>query len=198
MYITDKMSESICNTLNHCQIISLEEKEYYLYCFDFALDLFCFHVNLLFIGALFSMPWQTLLYILTMTPTKMFAGGAHAPSRISCSIISYSVFGLTLFAAGYLPYTVPASAMYLIFSLLTVILCLLAPVDSPNKRIPKHQRKAYRQRCCTYCLFLIGIHAILNSCGNTKLCFLMLLCLIIIILNQCLGIFINCCHKEEI
>lgn len=53
MYITNKMSKGICNTLNHCQIISVKEKEYYLYCFDFVLDLFCFHASLLLIGAVF-------------------------------------------------------------------------------------------------------------------------------------------------
>lgn len=191
MYITDKTSQILCNKLIKHEIISKETSAYYQYAFDFVLDLIIFNASLILLGTLLGAPFLSILYILTLTPLKMLVGGAHAWNRISCSVISYSVFTSTILLIQHnIILLEPVSAIYL-YLISTALIILFTPVDCKNKRIPQSQRILYKKRCLIICCLL--------SCAFTYFVIydclpsisLMVLCVIIVLVNQMIGITVN-------
>lgn len=197
MYITYKVSRKICTVLTDNQIISPENSKFYLYCFDFALDNLLFNAILLVLGVLMSVPLQAAIYIVTMVPVKMFAGGAHANSRIKCSVISFSVFLSILYITNYLAANMSQEMINWIFFLSIPLALFMTPVDTRNKRIPVCQRRRYKQKCMICCLFLIAIYAIIQYYKCRELYCLMAICMVATVLNQIIGILINVRIKEE-
>lgn len=87
----------------------------------------------------------------------MLAGGAHAWSHISCSILSYSIFLFSIISIKYewlifKPFT--ATALYCINVLLIIF---FTPVDCKAKRITSEKKFYYKKRC----VFLISILSII-------------------------------------
>lgn len=191
MYITYQVSQKICTVLADNQVISPESSKCYLYCFDFALDHLLFNTILLITGTLISDFLQAAIYIITMVPPKMFAGGAHAASRIKCSVISFSVFLFVLFITNRMAANTPQEMINWIFFLSVFLILYMAPVDTRNKRIQVCQRGLYKQKCMVLCLFLIAIYAIIQYYMCKELYFLIAICVMITALNQIIGMQIN-------
>lgn len=191
MYITEKMSTTICSSLCSYKIIPKEEYAFYHYSFDFVLDIIVFNFSLLLIGFFISMPFPALLYILTMNIPKMFAGGAHAGSRIQCSIISYVVFLFSMLSAKYFADIISKPIICVLFVLCSFAVIMLAPVDTPAKRIPVAKRKSYQKRCLICFVFLFALFCFLAIKNRTNDFFLMTICVIIILANQWIGLLSN-------
>lgn len=144
MYITCQISRKICTVLTDNHIISPEENKFYLYCFDFVLDNILFNASIFLIGVLLNVPLQSALYLITMIPVKMFAGGAHASSRMKCSMVSFSVFLMILFLTGQFAATTPQGMIHLIFFLSIFLILYMAPVGTVTlvqfKQAPENRR----------------------------------------------------------
>ncbi len=196
MYITCQISRKICTVLTDNHIISPEENKFYLYCFDFILDNILFNASIFLIGVLLNVPLQSALYLITMIPVKMFAGGAHASSRMKCSMVSFSVFLMILFLTGQFAATTPQGMIHLIFFLSIFLILYMAPVGTRNKRIPAVQRGRYKQKCLLCCLFVIAIYAILQYYKCRESYFLVSICMMAVALNQAIGIMINAYGKQ--
>lgn len=191
MYITDKLSIIICDKLVKYEIITKETSAYYQYSFDFALDLFIFNISLIVLGLLLRAPFISILYILTLTPLKMLAGGAHAWSRVSCSIISYSIFVSTILLIKHQLISLkPLSAITLYF-ISIILITFLTPVDCKNKRIPQSKRIFFKKRCVVICFLLsvIFTYFLIHNCSHFTS--LMAICVIIVFINQIIGIMLN-------
>ena len=197
MYITDKLSNSLCDKLMKHEIITKETFVYYQYSFDFVLDLFTFNISLIVLGFLLGVPFLSVLYILTLTPLKMLAGGAHAWSRVSCSIISYSVFLFTILLIQYQVILLkPISAIIIYISSIALII-FFTPVDCKNKRIPRNKRMLFKKRCFVICFFLsvVFTYFVIYDCSDFMS--LMTVCVTIIFINQVIGGIINKLHSRK-
>lgn len=196
MYITCHISKKICAVLTDNHIISPEETKFYLYCFDFVLDNILFNASIFLIGVLLDVPLQAALYLITMISVKMFAGGAHARSRMKCSMVSFSVFLLILFLTSLFAETMPQGMIHLSFFLSLFLILFMAPVDTQNKRIPAGQRGRYKQKCLLCCLFVIAIYAILQYYKCRECYFLVSICMMAVSINQGIGMMINAYGKQ--
>lgn len=191
MYLSDKISTQICNNLLKHEIIEKDNYPYYQYSFDFVMDLLLFHASLIILGILLNAPFLSLLYIATLSPIKMVSGGAHAGNRISCSFISYTVFLLTILSVQHQVFLLKSYAAAILYATSAILIFLLTPVDSKNKRIPESKRKSYKKRCLILlsCLSLLFVFFVRRGCPRSFS--LMSLCVFTILLNQILGIIIN-------
>lgn len=196
MYITFKISEKICTVLTENQIIVPEDNPFYLYCFDFVLDNLFFNTALFLLGVLLGVPLQAAIYIITMVPVKMFAGGAHAGSRIKCSVVSFSVFLSILFLTDQLAAFTATGIVNWIFFLSLFMILIMAPVDTQNKRIPAGQRMQYKQKCLLCCLFTTSVYVVLQYFKYRECYFLVSFCMVAVAFNQTLGMISNAYHKR--
>lgn len=196
MKTTQHISKKIIHYLEKNSIIDPTTKDIYIYCIDFTLDLIFFNISLLLLGCLLHEPFMALLYIVTMTPLKMICGGAHASTQTLCSIISYFLFFSSILFSIYiesvLQFHVPKTTIF--------ILCIISiiahtPVDTPNKRYMPSQKAKLKLFSGIYCTMLFIIFIILKECFHEKYCSIILIDLIIIAINQYIGIIIN--RKED-
>ncbi|MCR4839489.1 MAG: accessory gene regulator B family protein [Eubacterium sp.] len=154
MILSNKLSNSLVTSLCKNNKMDPEYAKANSYCLEQLFDLIIYHFTLVLIGAAVRRLALTLLYIITVTPTKMLAGGAHAKSRGICSILSYAVFGGTIFLCPYLPYFDEFSIIP--FLPLEIMLWIFAPVCHPNKQLTDKQRKSARRILLIY-FFILNI-----------------------------------------
>ena len=77
MFISNKLSNNLINRLSKENIIERTNESYYLYIFHFFIDFFIYNGTILLIGILTHDTIETILFLLTLTPLKMYAGGAQ-------------------------------------------------------------------------------------------------------------------------
>lgn len=197
MYITEKLSTRICQELTKQEIISSEISVYYQYAFDFVFDLIIFNGSLIVLGAILNAPLLALLYVLILTSLKMLSGGAHAGSRLSCSAISYTVFLSTILLIKHQILVLSPAASIPSFLLSVILILLFAPVDCKSKRIAKDERTQYKCRCFIFVCILSPLFMFFIINGHYKYFSLMTICVIIIVVNQIIGIIINNIGKRK-
>ena len=171
MILSKKISKKITDTLVTNEIIESQKKEIYFYCLDFALDLILFNCSLLLIGGLLDFFLPSLVYIIILVPVRMLAGGAHAKSPYSCFLLSYSIYFLTLFLSR-LPYLIMPGLYTLLIS--------------TDAEITKIKKKLF------FLLFFIYAFAVLMlSWKQSFYQHLILICLCIVLINQCIARCLN-------
>ena len=191
MYISDKISSCLCKKLLKKKVITDNTYSCYQYSFDFVLDLIIFHVSIIVLGNLLKSPFLSFLYIMTMTPIKMLSGGAHAKTRTSCSLISYMIFASTILTIQHqIIFFNPTTAIVIYLSNAILIL-ILTPVDTKNKRIPTAKRNNYKKNCGMILSFITIFFFFFIVNQLSKPFSLITLCVIIILINQIIGILIN-------
>ena len=80
MKITETLSVKITDIFIDNHVLPFQQRAAYIYCFDFCFDLFLYNLSLLILGIFFHHGWLALVYVFTMSPLKMLAGGMHASS----------------------------------------------------------------------------------------------------------------------
>ena len=85
MKITETLSVKITDIFIDNHVLPFQQRAAYIYCFDFCFDLFLYNLSLLILGIFFHHGWLALVYVFTMSPLKMLAGGMHASSRGICA-----------------------------------------------------------------------------------------------------------------
>lgn len=189
MLITQKAGNVFARSLVANEIISVKYEEAYAYCIDYVLDIILFHASLLVIGLLLHDFLNSVIYIIALVPLKMAAGGAHAKTQATCSVISYSVFLTVLFLSSRLPMN-PYSAG--IITLLTLIgIVVLAPVEHPNKRFSDGQKRKLKKFSMIYGTGLFILDYFVLKLFSPRYCMTIALCVFIIFINQLVGIGFN-------
>lgn len=108
-------------------------------------------VTEIIIGCLFSMLWETVIFLLTFSFLRSYAGGFHASSSLKCYISSSAVMAVALLIIRYADMAIANMA----FALFGTVSCLIfAPVESQNKPLDKVEKSVYRKRALII-LFLI-------------------------------------------
>ena len=140
MIISNKISHSIVHRLSENQRINPEYTEAYQYCIEQFLDLIIFNLSLLILGVFLNRFSLAIFYIITITPIKMLAGGAHANSRGLCSFLSYSVYLGAVFLSPYLPFS-KQCILIMLLPVETLIFILTAAVKSTQDELAESERK---------------------------------------------------------
>ena len=196
MSLARRISIKIVNYMAENNIIPVNEVDFYIYCYEFVLDLLIFNLSVIVLGFLLGHPLLALLYIITLTPTKMLAGGAHANSRSMCSIISYTIT-LAVLLATQISFHWNDLILLIIFLLAIISIIIFSPVETPNKKFPAERKRTLKKYSFFYSSFLVLLYLILLYKNFTQYIFLMTLCVIIIAVNQYIGIIINRKSKEK-
>ena len=186
MIVSERISKSLVNVLRQNHKIEPEYEEAHKYCIEQLLDLMLYHISLLLLGLLIHHFLLTVVYIISLTPVKMFAGGAHANSRGMCSFLSYSIYLLSILLCPLIPHRRMALIILLLSTELFVF--LLAPVCHPNKPLSAQQKRQMKQNLLIYLSFLTIIGFVFLITHLLIYMKMILLCLLITLTNQLIGI----------
>lgn len=188
--IAQFLSIKFTDLLLQSAVINPSDKDSYEFCFEYTIDTVFYIGSLIFIGILTFTFRLTALYILVMSALRKTAGGAHASTRFRCSILSYSIYGLTVFMSKRLVIFYPYISLSFIL-LCSVLIAILAPVDPPNKKFMKEQRRKLKKYCAIFLIAVMASAAVLTKSCYTEYVHLLELCTITVLLSQTAGIFIN-------
>lgn len=194
MKISNYISKQLVSNLTALNIIENENSENYEYCFDFLFDILFFTLSIFVIGCVLKKPFQGLLLIVALFPTKMLAGGAHANSVGMCSFISYIVI-LFIFYLSNHSICIANEHILIINVFASIAIIIMAPVEHVNKRFSSNQRKKLKRLCAIYLLCTNILFLIFYRYGYTPYFTLIAICDMIIALNQIIGILLN--HKRR-
>lgn len=109
----------------------------------------------LILGLLMGMFWQSVVFLLSFSSIRRYAGGYHAKSQKTC----YAVSLLALFLAFcYIKYVTPNICFSILLQIIcTITIFLLAPVETENKKLDTAEIEKYRD--CTRIRLVIAILA---------------------------------------
>lgn len=188
---TDSMCSYVADCLTETGIIRENEKEIYSYCFGFLADLIFYNISVLIIGGFLGNFQIAFLYILVMSPTKMMAGGMHAPTPLICDIISYSVsLSVIVFTPKIAP-QIPPLYLLSVYLICYIFIIILSPVGTKNKRYNKVQKVNLKKYCFLYLSAISLIYLIFFINKMSAYYGIISTCTAIILINQVIGIIIN-------
>lgn len=160
-----KLTDKFILTLINRNIIEEEDKEIYSYGFNQILFIMLNFITILIIGILFNMLFETIIFIITYIPIRIYTGGYHARTQTKCYI--FSVFMLIL-ALYIIKLKLMSNILIIILLSITfsIIILSLAPVEDKNKILDEKEIKIYKKRAIknlVIILLFLVISLILNK-----------------------------------
>lgn len=192
---TDSMCSYIADCLAETNIIRENEKEIYSYCFGFLADLVFYNISVLIIGGILGNFQIACLYVLVMSPTKMMAGGMHAPTPFICDIISYGVFLSVIIFTPKIAPQIPPFFLLSIYFICYILIIRLSPVGTKNKQYNRIQQINLKKYCFFYLSAISLIYLIFFINKMYAYYGTISICTAIILINQIIGIIAN--MKEQ-
>ena len=191
MIISNICSKCLTRFLYENGKIQPDYQEAYQYSIDLAMDFVLFHGSIILLGLLTGHFLSACIYIVTITPLKTLSGGAHAKTPLMCSIISYSVFFLTVYAIPNI--RIAPGISFATIILLGILIFIHAPVNHPNKQFSEDQRKRIRKALLIYLTSSSIMNLILLIFHAERLLIIALFCYLITYINQMIGLIL---YKE--
>jgi accessory gene regulator B len=149
-----ELAEKLAIYVWHSGEISKEDFAIYKYGFEIGLEMtLCFVVSAV-ISAYLGMQREFLLFILIFIPVRTFAGGLHLHKFWSCFLLSSLVqVGVLLFSKRI---CFSALNSWLIIAFSMIILLLISPVETSNRKIDIEESRYFIKRVkAVFCLILI-------------------------------------------
>ena len=153
MIISQKISHYITDALCEADIVKKEEKDIYIYCFDYIIELLISFIIIMLSGIFTKQISVSVIFLLTAFSIRSFGGGIHASTPAVCSIISFLIFYAVLFAAK--PLSGIMSLGWCIVQIVSIdVILLFAPVDTPQRPMKPEKKKKLKKRSIAVCIIL--------------------------------------------
>lgn len=196
MKVITPMSEKITEALVAGGKITEREIPFYVYCLEYVGEQIVYIASLLALGILFDSLVATVIFIVTFQLFRETAGGAHASTRVRCGILSYGAYSFVMLSYHYLSMPNLWLATGIFFTEL-VILTVLAPVDTPNKRFTGEQKVKLKRRCGVICLCMSVIFLLFAAISENSYCVVMMFSCGIVVCSQFIGEIQNISRKKK-
>lgn len=173
-----ELSLHIADNLIQTYNIDQSEKDIYVFGLETMFMYASSFISTLFIAVLMKQVGECLVFMLLFIPLRSNAGGYHASTPLRCYLLSNCVVALVLMLMSYLSGGTPVELGVLLFTVASIIILILAPVEHENKPLDPKERKVYGRRarivlmtevcfyllCCWqswYIFFWLGILAVM-------------------------------------
>lgn len=150
-----KIARYITQMLLVASVIEEGDRELYQYGF-FLLIAHCFYFLVtLMVGLLAGVPCESILFYMVFMLLRIYAGGVHANSETSCTILTTMALTLSVFGirALYLANVDLVSGLVLAIGSFAII--LFSPLDAKNKPLEFHEKRHYRVICNVLVLIFV-------------------------------------------
>lgn len=176
------LPEILTEKLIEMQIINLEEKDIYFYGFKQGFLLLLNIITMIIIGFLFNMIWESIIFMVSYSILRVYAGGYHASTPIRCYLFSIVMIVAVLLLMKSIPWNGFISIIITISSGINIF--LMAPVEDANKPLDPEENRKFKKRT-NIILGILIVLALSLWFGNRRefsICIIMGICLISIML----------------
>jgi len=138
------ITERIAHSLIHNKVISLEEKEIFIYGLQQGLIIILNVISSIIIGYIFGMVWQTMVFLVAYIPLRSFVGGYHARTQLRCYLFSMVLISFVLWGIKLIPWT---SFICMVVSVVIgIIIFLFAPRADENKPLDEIETIVFKKK----------------------------------------------------
>lgn len=142
-----KCSEKIADKLQCNNIIDDERYEICRYGINQLFTTILDFATILFMGFVFNMVLEGIIFTAAYIPIRIYAGGYHAKTTQRCWLFSAIMLLIILCIIKYTPNNPIFFWIYTVLSLIScVIIWTLSPVEDKNKTLDEQENIVYRQR----------------------------------------------------
>lgn len=188
--MTNKLSRQMTAYLLKNNIVSADETDIYRYCIAYILDTLFYIFFVLIFSIVLDLVPIGLIFLLVMLPTRHLAGGAHAKTEFLCMLLSYGAAFIIIIITPKLS-PVFSDRQPVIYALISLLVFIMAPVDTPNKRLPDAVKKQMQKKLLIYLIVLSLLFVLCYYKKNSLYCTVINLSLTLTAASQLTGILIN-------
>lgn len=123
------------------QVIAKDDAELYQYAFQALAVHLLSWATICALGILCRCLPQTLVLMALFLPLRIFAGGYHAGSYLTCYFVSTGVFAAVILLCKSLWEILPPTGCVLLFAAGAIAVFLLAPIADPNKPLDEKETR---------------------------------------------------------
>lgn len=138
------MERRIADFLIAQAIIHEKDKELYIYGLNKLKGIVINISMTILMGVLLDMVIESILFLIVYIPLRRYVGGYHAPSPVSCFILSTVLVAAVLLGIKYVPVNFYVVVTMLILS--GLIIFVKAPVESKNRALSSNEKRVFRKR----------------------------------------------------
>ena len=139
--IIDDLSGKITAKWVEKNIIQEEDQNLYTYGIKYGIVQAIHLIAMSIVGILWGMFFEVIIMMTAYIPLRMYAGGYHLQSSSKCFIFSILVLNIQLFVLKY----AEIEHVLWIMGISSVLIMLLAPVQSPHNPLNRLEIKRHRQ-----------------------------------------------------
>lgn len=140
------IENSITRWLCEKGFISYNDKDLYAFGIrQFISTLVCIITNV-FIGMLFNMVIESVIFCSSYMLLRQYAGGYHASTQKTCYLLSVLLMCIAMIIVKNVQINMSVLVVALVVSL--TIIFIKAPVESKSKPLTRKERKVYKKYAC--------------------------------------------------
>lgn len=145
-----KQIERLTNVLIEKGISKPEDKEIVIFGLCTGIELFLNIITTIMLGLLFGMIFESILFLISFSFIRTYAGGYHCKKAISCYFLSSGIVVLVLSIVKFTPigYILGISLIMLLISV--PIISKLAPVETETKPLNEVERNYFKKKTILY------------------------------------------------
>lgn len=140
-----KTAERITEQLKEANAITTEQYEICKFGVQQGLTILLNLLTVIILGSIIGEFWQTIFFMIVFIPLRVYAGGFHAKTPLRCYVYS-SFFMIVILAAMKYSWSINEFTCIFVISFSSIIIGVLAPVETANKPLEESERKVYRKK----------------------------------------------------
>ncbi len=148
------LSEKLTDKLVNSQIINDEEKDLYYYGFKQGFLLLLNMVTVIIIGIIFNMVWQSVVFMISYSLLRVYAGGYHANTQLRCYLFFIGMITAVLWLMKFIPWN--SFICLMITAVSSMVILLMAPVEDTNKPLDQKEKEIFKKQTNIVLAILIG------------------------------------------
>jgi len=161
-----KIIQRVTDELVSNKIIAPEDRELYTYGLQQGALMLLNILTILFVGRMFGMLWQSVVFMITYIPLRTYAGGYHARTQLGCYISSVVLIVAMLLVIKFIPWT---NFILITISIISgLIIYILSPVEDSNKPLDSTEVKVYGKKARMILGFEFGVLILMIVFGENS------------------------------
>ncbi len=119
-------------------------------------------INVMLVSVIFNELHHGIVFLLIFIPIRMYVGGYHASSYLTCNLWFTFVYFLTLQIQPYVSTGNGRKVLWLVVLIGFMTIICYAPLENANKKIPLKNRGKYKRiGCALYLFFMMSANIIM-------------------------------------
>lgn len=138
-------------------IIEEGDVELYSYGFFMLISRLVYFTITLVTGFIMNIPLESIVFYTTFMALRTYAGGVHAKTETSCTLLTIFAITMSLVAIKHLELSHNLFVAFIMVTLGCLGICLLAPLDTNEKPLDEYEKQKNRRTSVVIQLLLIVI-----------------------------------------